>query len=186
MKFKIRILLFLFLIVAGLAVNSCKKESQNTLQTLLTNGQWQLASLQVTHYIGGAQTGLVDTIGADCLLPQFFKFNTDLTCSYTNFDCLDSAKATGHWALTQNQLFLNSDIVCRETVTTRDSTAAGSDTSNLTSPTGFVSIKPFSTCRIINLGAHSLVLQTGDLQTFYQPNQKRTVVQYGFIRQNTQ
>jgi hypothetical protein len=186
MKFKFRIILLLLFVVTGLVINSCKKENQNNLQSLLTTGQWQLASIQVTHYIGGTQTGLVLAIDSNCSLKQFFKFNADFTCSYTNFDCLDSTMATGHWSLTQNQLFLNSDIVCKQTVASRDSTAAGSDTTNLTSPTGIVSIKPFATARVMNLGINSLVLETGDLQTFYQPNQKRTVVQYGFIRQNTQ
>jgi len=170
----------------GLLINSCKKETQNNIQGLFTNGEWQMASIQVFHYVGAVQIGLTDTLNVNCNETQILKFNADNTCTYTNFDCQPNTISTGHWSLTPNQLFLNSDMVCQESVATRDSTAAGNDTTNLTSTTGIVSIKPFSTARIVNLGQYSLVLQTGDLQTFYPPTQKRTVVQYGFVRQKSQ
>jgi len=186
MRYRFPIVLFFVLVTAGMVVNSCKKQSQDTIQTLFTGGQWQLASLQVTHYIGATQQGLVDTIGVNCTESQFFKFNIDQTCTYTDFDCQPNTTVSGHWSLTGNQLFLSSDMVCQESVATRDSTAAGGDTTNLSSATGIVSVKPFATARIVNLGQYSLVLQTGDLATYYQPTQKRTVVQYGFIRQKTQ
>jgi hypothetical protein len=74
---------------------------------------------------------------------------------------------TGRWAFIGNNLYLSCDMTCKDT------TAAGSS-------------KPFQNARIQNLGQYSLVLQTGDLQTYYSPTQPRRIVQYGFIRVKTQ
>ena len=182
-------MLFLAGITAiALIVNSCKKDSQNNIETLLTTNQWQLASVQVTHYLGSVQQGLTDTIGADCTLTEIFKFNADKTCTYSNFDCVPQ-NVSGHWALTSGQLVLTSDITVKESITTRDSTATGSEVDTLTTPPAgvtTVTVKPFATAQIYNLGQYSLVLKTGDLQSFYLPTQKRTITQYGFVRVKAQ
>jgi hypothetical protein len=145
--------------------SSCKKSSSDYIPTLLTNEHWQLASVLVEHYTGATRDS-VDTLNTACNLIQTFKFNTDKTCTYTNFDCVTQT-ATGHWALTQNELFLNTDLKTTDTVASENSV-------------------PFKNAQIINLGQYSLVLKTGDLATFYSPTQKRTITQYGFIRVKTQ
>ncbi|CAN5274845.1 hypothetical protein BH09BAC6_BH09BAC6_09050 [soil metagenome] len=162
MKYKIPSLLLLGAIVI-LLVNSCKKDTQTSLQALFTTGTWQLASVQVYHYTGNSQTS-TDTLNTNCNLIQLFTFNKDKTCTYTYFDCLDQPTATGQWALTPNQLFLNATVTCKDT------TAAGSS-------------RPFINAQILDLGDYSMVLQTGDIQPNYSATKKRTIVRYGFIRQ---
>jgi hypothetical protein len=152
-------------LTALFAANSCKKTSTDYLPTLLTNRQWQLASVLVYNYTGSTQTS-VDTLNTNCNYTQIFKFNADHTCGYSNFDCLPDS-VTGRWAFIGNNLYLSCDMTCKDT------TAAGSS-------------KPFQNARIQNLGQYSLVLQTGDLQTYYSPTQPRRIVQYGFIRVKTQ
>ncbi len=149
----------------GFMVNSCKK-SADYLPTLLTNGQWQLASVLVFHYIGSTLEK-VDTLNTNCNLTQIFQFTTNNNCTYTNFDCLSGTTGSGQWSFSTDHLYLNTTMVCRDT------TAAGSSV-------------PFQSSRIINLGQFSLVLQTGDLETFYPPTKVRTIKQYGFVRLKTQ
>jgi hypothetical protein len=98
---------------------SCKKTTQDYIQTLLTDGQWQLASVQVFHFTGATQDS-IDTLNTTCNLIQTFKFNTDKTCTYTNFDCTTQS-SPGHWALTQNELFLNTDIKTADTTASDNS-----------------------------------------------------------------
>jgi hypothetical protein len=164
MKKKFLLLCLLGFVVIGLVCNSCKKTSQDYIQTLLTGNQWQLASVQVFHFVGATQLA-TDTLNKNCNLTQVFKFNTDKTCTYTNFDCITQS-VTGHWSLSSNELFLYADMTCQDTTAVKSS-------------------KPFQTVKIVNLGQYSLVLQTGDLETYYTPTQVRTVTQYGFIRQKT-
>ena len=149
----------------GFGITSCKKSSQDYIQTLLTDQQWQLASVQVFHFVGSSQLP-TDTLNTTCNLVQTFKFNTDKTCTYTNFDCITQT-ASGHWALAQNELFLATDIKTTDTTTTDNGV-------------------PFKNAQIINLGQYSMILKTGDLETFYSPTQVRTITQYGFIRVKTQ
>jgi hypothetical protein len=149
----------------GLTSNSCKKNSQDYIQTLITQGKWELSSIQVA-YSTGAIPDSTDTLNTLCDSTQFFKFNTDKTCSYTNFDCLPQS-SSGHWSLSVDELFLYSDMVCKDTTINKSS-------------------KPFQTAKIINLGQYSLVLQTGDLETYYSPTKKRVITTYGFVRQKTQ
>src|SRR5581483_9267124 len=147
MKNKLLLLfVWISLVITGLAINSCKKTNTNYLPTLLTNRQWQLASVLVYHYTGTTQTS-VDTLNTNCNNTQIFKFNTDNTCSYTNFDCLPDS-VTGRWAFIANNLYLSCDMTCKDT------TSAGSS-------------KPFQNARIQNLGQYSLILQTGDLESYY-------------------
>jgi hypothetical protein len=96
---------------------------------------------------------------------QKFIFNADKTCTYTNFDCKDQPTANGHWQLTSDRLFLESNVVCQDT------TAAGSS-------------KPFLYSSISSVGRYSMVLLTGDIVN-YNNSAIRRVVRYGFVRQNT-
>lgn len=189
MKSRFSIFLLLLIAAIGLIVNSCKKETQDNIQLLFTKGPWQLASVQVSHFVGASQVGLTDTLGVNCLLTQVFKFNADNTCTYTNFDCVPQPNINAHWSLSSNKLVLYSDMTCLESVATRDSTATGDglDTLNqVINPDSTVAVKPFQTTQIVNLGQYSLVLRTGDLQSFYTPTQKRTIIQYGFVRIKSQ
>jgi hypothetical protein len=164
MKTKLSLLLLAGLMI-GLIVNSCKKSAQTSIQTLFTGGYWQLASVQVTYFTGNTQDS-VATLNTTCNFVQKFTFNIDNTCTYTYFDCVNQPTASGHWSLAQNQLYLISDIVCKDT------TAAGSS-------------KPFEDALIQNLGQFSLVLKTGDIQPNYSLTKKRKIIQYGFIRQTS-
>ena len=150
-------------LILGVTANSCKKSNQNYLQTLLTDGHWQLGSLTVTQTRNDT-TLLNDTINPLCDLKQALTFYGNGTCTYTNFDCM-AQSVTGHWSLTSNQLYLVSDLKFQET------------TPILTNyPT------PFTNAQIINLGQYSLVLKTGDLGIYHPPNTVLTVFTYGFVR----
>jgi hypothetical protein len=162
MKNKLPFLLILALLLTGLVINSCKKEQQGTVESLFSSGAWQLASVQYKITVGDTSK-LDTTLNTTCDSTQIFTFKSDHTCTYTNFDCIAQPKATGHWSLTENQLFLRSDMLCKDT------TLAGSS-------------KPFSNAQIINVGQYSLVLLTGDIQN-YTSNTRRTVIRYGFVRQ---
>jgi len=164
MKNKNLLLLLSGLIIA-LVINSCKKDDTGSIKTLFTGGKWQLASVLVFHYVGNSQIS-TDTLNDSCKLTQFFTFNTDNTCVYSNFDCITQTSTTAPYSLTANQLFLTAPIVCKDT------TAVGSST-------------PFSYAAIINLGNYSMVLQTGDISPNYSLTQVRRIVQYGFVRQTT-
>ena len=165
MKKKRFLLLLILVIIAGI-VNSCKSDNQSPIHALFTTGTWQLASVTRTYFTGNTidSTKKLDTA---CTLSQFFTFNSNGTCTYTNFDCVAQPVASGKWSLTANQLYLVSDIVCK------DSTKAGSSS-------------PFTNAEIYNLGQYSLVLITGDVQPNYSLTKQRQQVQYGFIRQKTQ
>jgi len=159
---KRRYLLLFTVAIIGLIINSCKKTGQNPISQLFTGGTWQLASVEVTKYVGNTQvsdTTINDTCG------QYFTFKIDNTCTYTNFNCVTQPTASGTWSLTPNQLFLNSDMTCDSTTTLK--------------------IKPFANAQIINLGQYSMVLRTGDIAPNYSLTQPRTIIQRGFIRQKT-
>jgi hypothetical protein len=166
MKNKIPLLLILSLVLINLFSGSCKKDNDSNIPHLLTSGKWQLASVLVYNYLGDAQLGDPDTLYADCLKPQFFVFNTDNTCTYTAFDCIDQT-TNGPWELTENRLYFKSTMACKDTV-------AGGKT---------VIDSPFVNTQIYNLGTYSMVLQTGNVEPNYSANQRRTIKRYGFIRQ---
>ncbi|HEY9003659.1 MAG TPA: hypothetical protein VIM89_20040 [Mucilaginibacter sp.] len=170
MKFKIRLLLLFTVVAVGLMVNSCQKTKQDYIATLIAQNQWQLSSATVTTYIGSTQMSQL-TLDTACLVTQIFKFNTDNTCSYTNFDCLTQA-TKGTWALSQDKLFLNVNMICKDTITRTGDTTTHS--------------KPFQTAKVLNLGQYSLVLQTGDLETYWSPTQTRVIYQWGFVRVKSQ
>lgn len=165
MKNKAPLLFILGLVAINLLSNSCKKDNDSNIPHLLTSGVWQLASIQVYHFIGGSQIGDPDTLNTECTNTQFFTFKTDNTCTYTNFDCLPQT-SNGKWALTQNRLFFSSDMVCKDTATVDSG-----------------STQPFINTQINSLGTYSLVLQTGDIQANYSSTKRRTIIRYGFIRQ---
>lgn len=152
-------------LITALVINSCKKTGISPIQQLFTGGTWQLASFQTIYYTGN-QMDSTKTDSSACLTSQFFTFNTNNTCTYTNFDCITQTSATAPWSLTDNQLFLQTGIVCKDT--------SKSGTS-----------KPFAYAQIMNLGIYSLVLNTGAIQPNYSLTAKRKVFVYGFIRQKT-
>ena len=165
MKNKRLLLFFLALIAIAIGVNSCKKQSQSPIEQLFTGGYWELASVTATYYTGNSVDSTVnlntDTV---CQAGQAFTFSTNNTCTYTNFDCLTQTSPAASWSLTPNQLYLQANVVCKDT------TAKGSST-------------PFAYAQIENLGQFSLVLNIGDIQPNYSLTQKRVIYQYGFIRQ---
>jgi len=165
MRNKLILFCSIWAVLIAFTTTSCKKTTQDYIPTLLTTGQWQLASVMVFHYTG-ALRDTVDTLNTTCNLIQTFKFNTDKTCTYTNFDCITQS-ATGHWALSQNELLLNTDLKTTDTVASENSV-------------------PFKSAQISNLGQYSFIIQTGDLATYYSPTQKRKITVYGFIRVKTQ
>jgi hypothetical protein len=156
-----------FLLSAAIAiamiVNSCKKQTQSPIQQLFVGGQWELASVTVTYYTGDqVDSTVVDTT---CHMAQYFTFLANNTCTYTNYDCLTQTPAAASWTLTANQLFLQANVVCKDT----------------SSKTG--SSMPFSDAQIENLGQYSLILNIGSIQPNYSLTQPRVIYTYGFIRQ---
>ncbi|MBE9663468.1 DUF5004 domain-containing protein [Mucilaginibacter myungsuensis] len=160
-RFKLSVLFGL----AGLCLllNSCKKDAEGTVEALLARGSWQLASVMRYNYVGGNNTS-IDTLNATCGLNQTFTFNKDNTCSYTDFSCI-SQTAKGSWQLAEDKLTLLSSLSAQDTL-------AGAR----------VTAKPFTYARIINLGQYSMVLETGDLSSYYLSTDKRHIKRYGFIR----
>jgi hypothetical protein len=147
------------LLLISFTIPSCKKEKLTSIPTLLTTGTWQLGSIQEYHYLGSQQTKL-DTI--DINSTQIFKFNKDMTCSYTNFDDKEGT-VTGKWSLDKTSLYLFADITFPEV------TSAGTK-------------QPFINSHMTSLGEFSLVMETGDIQTYYNATDKRTIRRYGFVR----
>jgi hypothetical protein len=163
MKNKTLYFLLAGLIVVSFFINSCKKTDPSNIPNLLTTGVWQLASLQVDHYVGDSRMS-TDTLNTTCDTTQLFTFNKDNTCTYTNYSCKHQPTAKGTWSLTSNKLYLSSDIQVQDT------TAKGKS-------------QPFLAVQIINLGQFSLAFNTGDIGVYYTSTQVRTIKRYGFIRQ---
>jgi hypothetical protein len=162
MKNKILFLFLPLLIITSVGVNSCKKESKLTsIQTLFTNGTWQLASEVAFNYLGSNQLK-TDTLNTNCDTTQLFTFSSNTTCTYTNYGCV-AQSAQSNWSLSSDALFLYTDLSLIQSDSTKG--------------------KPFSVCKIINLGSYSMVLQTGDISVFPGPTTKRRIYQYGFVRQ---
>jgi hypothetical protein len=165
MKNKIPLLFILSLAAINLFSGSCKKDNDSNIPHLLTNGSWQLATVQVTNYIGDASIS-IDTLNDNCTRTQFFTFHTDNTCTYNNFSCLDQT-THGNWTLRDNRVYFESNMVCNDTTGTGVQHVA----------------TPFSNTQIVSLGTYSMVLQTGDVEPNYSPTKKRRILRYGFIRQ---
>jgi len=164
MKNKAAIFVLAGFVLVGLFVNSCKKDNQDPIQQLFTGGTWELASVVATYYTGQTLDSTV-TLNSDsvCHLQQYFTFNTNNTCTYTNYDCLTQSPPAATWTLTSNQIYLQANVVCKDT------TAKGSS-------------MPFAYAQIENLGQYSLVLNVGDIQPNYSLTQLRVIYTYGFIR----
>ena len=168
MKNKIPLLFIISLIAINLLSGSCKKGNNSNIPHLLTNGSWQLATIQVTNYIGDASIS-IDTLNDNCTRTQYLTFHTDNTCTYNNFSCFDQT-TSGHWTLTDNNVYFTSDM------TAKDTTNSGGKAPNN-------NYQPFTNTQIVTLGTYSMVLQTGDVEPNYSPTKKRRIMRYGFIRQ---
>ena len=168
MKHKIIFLFTACLLLTGIAVNSCKKDNNTSIQTLFTTGRWQLASVLVYHYLGSSQTS-IDTFNTTCDSTQFFTFPTNTTCAFTNYHCITQL-TTGSWSLSRDQLYLMVNMTCLDTL------AGGKGTK----PTPV-----FAYTKIMTLGPYSMILQTGDIGAYYTSTTKRTIYQYGFVHQTT-
>lgn len=150
----------------SLYINSCKKDDSGTIQALFTGGTWQLASVIEYNYIGSNST--TDTLNTKCDTTQLFTFNSNNTCTYTNFDCI-TQKTSGTWSVSRNQLNLMVNMTCADTL-------AGD-----ISGTG----QPFANALINNLGQYSLILETGDIDTYYTSTTKRRIIYFGFVRKSS-
>lgn len=157
--------LFLLPVLAMLVLiaNSCKKDNSGTVENLLSRGTWQLASVMRYNYIGGTNVS-TDTLNTKCGLTQTFTFTSDYNCTFRNFSCIDQV-ATGQWKLSDDKLSLISSLSAKDTL-------AGAS----------VSAKPFINARIVNLGQYSLIIETGDLSSYYLSTDKRHIKRYGFVR----
>ncbi|MCJ8208537.1 hypothetical protein MUY27_02370 [Mucilaginibacter sp. RS28] len=162
---KRNLLLLLSLIVVLVVYNSCKKERQSYLPTLLTSSTWELASVQVTTYQGSTQLGTA-TLNTNCQLKQTFTFNPDQSCSYQNFICRSDI-ASGKWQFSDDKLTLQANMLCKDTV------PGGKDTVDA----------PFLNARIVNLGSYSLVLETGDINEYSGSTKKRVIRRFAFVHQ---
>jgi hypothetical protein len=120
----------------------------------------------VFSYVGNNSLP-TDTLNTTCTRSQVFTFNSNHTCTYTNFSCI-AQSTQGSWALTSDDLFLNSTMKCTDTIPGTNGAQTKTD-------------MPFANAEIINLGQYSLVLQTGDISTYYTSTTKRVIVQYGFV-----
>ena len=155
------------LVGISMFINSCKKDAQTSIQALFTDGKWQLASVVKLRYVGATQLLPVpsDTLNTTCDSTQIFTFNTNNTCTYTNFDCIAQPKSSGTWSLSNDQLFLMSNMMCTDTI------AGGTVSSG----------QPFAYTQIFNIGQYSMILRTGNIATYYTSTTKRTIIQYGFV-----
>lgn len=164
MKRKHSFLFLLGLIAINLFSNSCKKDKDGTVESLMARGTWQLASVLVYNYVGSNNTS-TDTLNTDCVNDQTFTFNADNTCTYVNFSCIKQT-VNGQWQLSADKLTLQSTLLCQDTVR--------STVDTLTTP--------FRNARIVNLGQYSMVLETGDTNSAYLSTDKRHIKRYGFVR----
>jgi len=164
---KLPIVVVFALMFTGWFISSCKKENQNTLDTFLTgNGPWRLASLR-RETLHGDTSKRIDTLNTNCQYNQTFTFNSDGTCKYDYFSCLDQS-TQGPWVISStDSIILSSSMKCKDT------TRAGTST-------------PFARVQIVNLGRNSLVLQDVKTDTFRTSPRvvlRRRVTRYGFIHQ---
>lgn len=157
------------LLLAGFAINSCKKDNNTSIQTLFTTGAWQLASVKVTNYLGSSTINTYYLNDTTCIKTQFFTFPSTNTCTFTNYHCIGQS-TNGTWSLTKDQLYLMVNMTCLDTL------AGGKDT---------VSIHVFAYTKILNLGPYSMTLQTGDIGAYYTPTTKRTIFEYAFVHKTT-
>lgn len=157
---------FILFCLIGLAfiavvVNSCKKSNKDYIETLFPGGQWQLASTMRYHVLNNA-TLKTDTLNAICDSAQVFTFFDNNTCTYAHFDCQPQPKASGTWSLSSSKLILMANMTCTDSVKNQ--------------------VQPFSNARIMNLGQYSLVLRTGEYNTYYPAGDTVVYTEYSFVR----
>jgi len=146
----------------ALMVNSCKKDNSDTVAYFLTNGNWQLASVQTQTFVGDTLKS-TDTLNTTCTLNQNFIFKNDNTCTLTNYHCIaDTSK--GKWQLSSDNLTLFVTLSAKDTLKNT-----------------IVTVPAFQNSQVINLGLYSLVLQTGYTSPYYTSKTKRSITRYGFI-----
>jgi len=158
------LIFILCLLMLSVFCGACKKQTQSSIQSLFTNGSWQLSTVIVTVSVGDTIKS-TDTLNTTCDKTQLFTFSADGTCTYSNFHCKTQPLATGKWVLGPDQLYLKSDIVCQDTF-----------------KRGTGKSKPFENAQILTLGQYGMVLVTGDIQN-YSATKRRTVMRYGFVKQ---
>lgn len=144
-------------------VNSCKKDSSDTVYYFLVAGKWKLASVQRQTFVGDTLKK-TDTLNVNCDSTQFFQFNANNTCTYTNYHCITQV-STGTWQLVSDNLVLQANLSVKDTLN-------GAIVSN---------VKAFTNAQIINLGQYSFVVQTGDTNSYYTSKTRRVITRYGFI-----
>lgn len=153
--------------LSGWLVSSCTKSNDDasaSITAFLTGGRvWRLASMQVYHY-NGDTLKRTDTLNTKCTLNQTFYFETDGSCTYTNYSCISQSKG-GKWTMTtQDTLQLKADVLLD------------------TSSTG--SYRPFANTAILNLGQNSLILQSTQTDTLFTTPRvvlRRKITRFGFI-----
>jgi hypothetical protein len=164
-KNKIVFFLLATVTLIGLGINSCKKDNTSSVTIFLTHAPWQLASVQVINRLG-TSTVSIDTLNLNCNNAQVFTFNTNNTCTYTNFECIPQS-SSGSWSLSSDQLIINSNMLCADTLIGGTPDPSKS--------------MPFKLTSINNLGQYSMILQTGDVNIFITPTTRSRIVQYGFV-----
>ncbi|MEO6524046.1 MAG: hypothetical protein ABIN91_20345 [Mucilaginibacter sp.] len=163
-RYRLYVCASLLLAGIGLFSNSCKKDNSDTLSYFLTTGTWQLASVTRQTFVGDTlKTIGTDTLNLTCNLTQTFKFNTDNSCTYINYHCINQS-SKGTWALDIDNLNVQT-------------TLSAQDTSKNT----IVTVKAFDNAQIETLGQYSLVLRTGYTSSYYTSKTKRVIVRYGFV-----
>lgn len=146
------------LMLIGIFSNSCKRNDVNNVPSLFTTGYWQLGSLTELRYLGDTPLSVKQD---SCDKNQIFTFNKDNTCTYTNFAC-NTNSASGTWSLDDTRIFLRANITMPD---------------SLGKPS-----QPFINAHINNLGDYSLVLETGDIQPYYNSTDTRVIYRWGFVR----
>lgn len=148
--------MLLLLLIAGLAVNSCKKNDQSSITGFLTQRPWKLALKQRFAYLNNVLVR-TDTLQSSCALTQTLTFNTGNTYTYQNYACA-TGTVTAPWSITADYLYLN-----------------------LNSVIAVNSAKAQNVARIINLGQYSLVFDAGDINTIHKTTDSVIIFRYGFI-----
>lgn len=148
----------------ALLFNSCKKDDQASFRSNLTSQPWLLASLQVTTF-QRYKTSTTDTLRVSCGgNPQTLNFKADGAASYSGFQC-NNPDASGTWSYDTSLMQLHMNLPLKDT----------------TSKTG--NNQPFAIAQVITLGRSSLVIRTGDLNSYYADDLKHKVYRYSFIHQ---
>ncbi len=150
--------------LVALFMGSCKKNADlSYVNTFLTNGTWELASLQVATY-NGDTLKKTDTLNLTCGLKQLFIFDKSGRCTYDNFQCI-AQTGNGNWTITDRD-----SVIIRTNMKLKDTTKAGEQ-------------RPFTYTQVVNLGQNSLVLQTVKRDTLrLRPLLiRRRVSRYGFL-----